>query len=85
MQSADFPSRSDFEPGPDDFLLALEHNALARWWRAHAGARGETGARVIPWDRPPVELDAPTGLDGAVPPETRAEPAPDEPTAGDAA
>ena len=72
MHSADFPSRSDFEPGPDDFLLALEHNALARWWRAHAGARGETGARVIPWDRPPVELDGPTGPDVAGAPESPA-------------
>ena len=84
MQSADFPSRSDFEPGPDDFLLALEHNALARWWRAHAGARGETGARVISWDRPPVHPAGPTG-EAAGPSEPRAEPAPDEPTAGDPA
>ncbi len=57
MHSTDFPSRSDFEPGPDDFLLALEHNALARWWRARAGTSGETGARVIPWVRPILEPD----------------------------
>lgn len=55
MESADFRSRSDFEPNLDDFLLALEHNALARWWRAHAGSRGETGARVIPWERSAAE------------------------------
>lgn len=55
MHSTDFPSRSEFEAGPDDFLLALEHNALARWWRARAGISGETAARVIPWVRPVVE------------------------------
>lgn len=40
------------EPDRDDFFRALEQNALARWWRARAGAFGETGARVIARDFP---------------------------------
>lgn len=63
MHATDFPSSSDFEPGPDDFVHALEHNALARWWRARAGSSGETAARVIPWVRPILELDASDATD----------------------
>ena len=64
MHATDFPSSSDFEPDPDDLLLALERNALARWWRALAGARGETAARIIPWDRPPAEPNRADAADG---------------------
>ena len=47
---ADVPPFPDHER--DALLIALEGNALARWWRARAGAAGETGARVIARDRP---------------------------------
>jgi hypothetical protein len=45
---ADVPPFPD--PDRDDIFRALEQNALARWWRARAGAFGETGARVIARD-----------------------------------
>ena len=66
MYEADLPPRSEPDPVADDFLLTLELNALARWWRANAGARGETGARVIAWVRPAATTDpsdAPAGAD----------------------
>ena len=72
---ADVPPLPD--PEHEEFFRALELNALARWWRARAGAVGETGARVIARDRParapeppdavgepPDVFDAPPGTVG---------------------
>jgi len=53
---ADVPPFSD--PDRDAFLNALENNALARWWRARAGASGETGARVIAREWPLRQAEA---------------------------
>ncbi len=57
MHGTELPPRSDFDHDPDEFRLTLERNALARWWRDQAGARGETGARQIARDIPSVRTD----------------------------
>ena len=65
MHGADFPPRSDVDQEADEFWAILERNALARWWRDHAGASGETGARLIARDIPATTTDEsdPIGLD----------------------
>jgi hypothetical protein len=65
MHDPDLPAQADYDPEPDAFLMVLEHNALACWWRDHAGATGEIGARVIPRDIPTTTTDEsdPIGLE----------------------
>ena len=57
MHGTEFPPRSDFDLDPDEFWATLERNALARWWRDHADAAGETGARHIARDTPYTRTD----------------------------
>ena len=57
---ADVPPFPDHER--DALLTALENNALARWWRARAGAAGETGGRVIARERPARQPELPENL-----------------------
>jgi hypothetical protein len=65
MHDTDLPAEAGYEPEPDEFLMILERNALACWWRDHAGASGENGARVIARDVPMTTTDEsdPIGLE----------------------
>jgi hypothetical protein len=57
VYDTDFPARSAFDQEPDEFRATLEQNALARWWRDHAGVSGETGCRFIARDIPSTTTD----------------------------